>query len=69
MFVTVKRPECETLFLRLNVERMAATHSIYSLLDVLVVALPFFTLIFLNGGIVYMLRKQNVQVKIFWVHF
>ncbi|CAD6191975.1 unnamed protein product [Caenorhabditis auriculariae] len=27
----------------------------------LAISLPFFTLIFLNGGIVYMLRKQNVQ--------
>ncbi|CAD5221575.1 unnamed protein product [Bursaphelenchus okinawaensis] len=61
LYVTVRRPECTSLFSRLNVERMAATDSLTSLFDVLVVALPFFTLIFLNGGIVYMIRRQNVQ--------
>lgn len=59
--MVVERRECQTLFTRLLVERAPLNDDFRSLLDMLTVTLPFISLVCLNGGIVIMIRKQNVQ--------
>ncbi|KHJ96189.1 hypothetical protein OESDEN_03862 [Oesophagostomum dentatum] len=56
----IERDECEGYRrFKITTRRVDAYH--IDLFNTAAIFVPFFTLIFLNGGIVMMLRKQNVQ--------
>lgn len=56
------RPECENFFQRYSVGGHLSRQTWFSgFLNLLTIFLPFLTLVFLNGGIVLMLRQQNIQ--------
>lgn len=50
-------------FKRYSAGQLSRREWLPNFLNLLTVIVPFGTLIFLNGGIVLMLRQQNVQVK------
>lgn len=58
--VIISNPECNTVFSRHAVGQLNKSWLI-GFLNMLTIFLPFVTLIFLNGGIVLMLRQQNIQ--------
>uniref|UniRef100_A0A914DA65 G-protein coupled receptors family 1 profile domain-containing protein n=1 Tax=Acrobeloides nanus TaxID=290746 RepID=A0A914DA65_9BILA len=60
--VVVLRTECDNYFQRYTVGGHLSRQTWFSgFLNLLTIFLPFFTLVFLNGGIVLMLRQQNIQ--------
>uniref|UniRef100_A0A1I7X862 G_PROTEIN_RECEP_F1_2 domain-containing protein n=1 Tax=Heterorhabditis bacteriophora TaxID=37862 RepID=A0A1I7X862_HETBA len=59
--VDIQEHENCTRFRRYTVGTRSENEYHLGLVNTVAIFLPFFTLIFLNGGIVIMLRKQNVQ--------
>lgn len=68
--VIVMNGNCTRIFQR-YIPAIAAAQSqegdkrrwLSNFLQLISVVLPFVTLVFLNGGIVFMLRHQNIQVR------
>ncbi|VDL76089.1 unnamed protein product [Nippostrongylus brasiliensis] len=58
----LEREECDG-YRRFKVSYQRGDSYHLGLFNTAAIFVPFFTLIFLNGGIVMMLRKQNVQVR------
>ncbi|GMR44999.1 hypothetical protein PMAYCL1PPCAC_15194, partial [Pristionchus mayeri] len=59
--VLIERPQCEPLY-RYTIGSVTRNDSNFlGIIGMASIAVPFVTLIFLNGGIVMMLRRQNVQ--------
>uniref|UniRef100_A0AC35G729 G-protein coupled receptors family 1 profile domain-containing protein n=1 Tax=Panagrolaimus sp. PS1159 TaxID=55785 RepID=A0AC35G729_9BILA len=59
--VIITRPECDVYFQRYAVGQLNNRSWLSGFLNMLTICIPFVTLIFLNGGIVWMLRQQNIQ--------
>uniref|UniRef100_A0AC34FWU9 G-protein coupled receptors family 1 profile domain-containing protein n=1 Tax=Panagrolaimus sp. ES5 TaxID=591445 RepID=A0AC34FWU9_9BILA len=59
--VIITRPECDVYFQRYAVGQLNNRSWLSGFLNMLTICIPFITLIFLNGGIVWMLRQQNIQ--------
>ena len=59
--IIITRPECDVYFSRYAVGQLNNRSWLMGFLNLLTIFLPFVTLIFLNGGIVMMLRQQNIQ--------
>lgn len=57
------RTDCMDRFSRYTVGQLSKRSWFGNLLNMLTIFVPFVTLIFFNGGIVLMLKKQNVQVS------
>ncbi|KAF8374822.1 hypothetical protein PRIPAC_81251 [Pristionchus pacificus] len=59
--VLIERPHCDELY-RYTIGSVTRNDStLLGIIGMASIAVPFVTLIFLNGGIVMMLRRQNVQ--------
>ncbi|KAK0399450.1 hypothetical protein QR680_003056 [Steinernema hermaphroditum] len=58
--VLIIRPQCR-LFRRYTVGNLSERAWLSGLVNTVTIFVPFLTLVFLNGGIVFMLRKQNIQ--------
>uniref|UniRef100_A0A914WIS8 G-protein coupled receptors family 1 profile domain-containing protein n=1 Tax=Plectus sambesii TaxID=2011161 RepID=A0A914WIS8_9BILA len=58
--IVAASPHC-TGFAKYRVGTMTRSQVVYWLQNVICIFTPFFCLVFLNGGIVAMLRRQNVQ--------
>ncbi|GMS94039.1 hypothetical protein PENTCL1PPCAC_16214 [Pristionchus entomophagus] len=59
--VLIERPHCDPLY-RFTIGSVTRNDSnVLGIIGMASIAVPFVTLIFLNGGIVMMLRRQNVQ--------
>uniref|UniRef100_A0A0K0FH36 G_PROTEIN_RECEP_F1_2 domain-containing protein n=1 Tax=Strongyloides venezuelensis TaxID=75913 RepID=A0A0K0FH36_STRVS len=58
--VIVSQPECD-FYNRINVGQISKNNFLSGILTLTTTFIPFCTLIFLNGGTVIMLKKQNIQ--------
>lgn len=59
--MVISVPSCDMDFTRYAVGQLNNRSWLSGFLNMLTISLPFVTLIFLNGGIVLMLRQQNIQ--------
>uniref|UniRef100_A0A915DIX0 G protein-coupled receptor n=1 Tax=Ditylenchus dipsaci TaxID=166011 RepID=A0A915DIX0_9BILA len=70
--VVVFNRNCSRIFQRYTIGQAGHKEWLASFINLLTVIIPFGTLVFLNGGIVLMLRHQNVQVAFelnrFWLY-